>query len=277
MARFLIVGGSGFLGSELVRMCAAAGHEVGATYLTRPGERPGVAWLALDVRSRADVVAAARAFRPEVTINAAYRQADWASTADGAAHVAVAVAGAGGRLVHVSSDVVFSGTAHSYDETAVPDPVSPYGAAKAAAETAVRAVIPEAVIARTSLIVGHGTSPHEALVRDLATGRRDGVLFTDDVRCPVHVTDLAAALLEAGLGGGPGIWRLAGPDALTRYERGVLIARRDGLDPTRLRPGRRADTPLPGPYTLRLDSTATRHRLQTRLRGAHEFLTPPPS
>ncbi|GLX00007.1 hypothetical protein Misp02_40930 [Microtetraspora sp. NBRC 16547] len=48
--RFLIIGGSGFLGGELARQCSAARHEVAATYLTRPGETAGVEWLPLDVR-----------------------------------------------------------------------------------------------------------------------------------------------------------------------------------------------------------------------------------
>lgn len=37
-------------------------------------------------------------------------------------------------------------------------------------------------------------------MHDLVAGTRSGVLFTDDVRCPVHVADLAAALLELGCG-----------------------------------------------------------------------------
>ncbi|MFG1703243.1 sugar nucleotide-binding protein [Nonomuraea sp. M3C6] len=275
--KVLVVGGSGLLGGELVRLCVAAGHEVGATYLTRPGARSGVEWLALDVRSRAEVGAVFDAFRPEVTVNTAYRTADWAVTADGAAHVALGVSRAGGRLVHVSSDAVFSGAAKSYDETCVPDPVSPYGAAKAAAETAVRAVLPGAAIARTSLIVGNGGSPHEAFVRSLATGRAGGVLFTDDVRCPVHVADLAAALMELAAGGLSGIRHVAGADALSRYELGVLIARRDGLDAARLPTGRRADTDLTGPLDVRLDCAATQRRLRTRLRGAREFLASPGS
>jgi hypothetical protein len=52
------------------------------------------------------------------------------------------------------------------------------------------------VIARTSLIIGDGDSGHERQVHALSTGEPIGVLFTDDVRCPVHVADLAAALLE---------------------------------------------------------------------------------
>ncbi|CAL9325754.1 hypothetical protein SUDANB180_00174 [Streptomyces sp. enrichment culture] len=67
--------------------------------------------------------------------------------------------------MHVSSDDVFSGASRSpYDETALPDPVTPYGAAKAAAETAVRLLHPGAVVAHTSLIIGDGGSAHEQLL-----------------------------------------------------------------------------------------------------------------
>ncbi|MFC4058037.1 sugar nucleotide-binding protein [Planomonospora corallina] len=270
--RFLIVGGSGLLGGELVRRCAADGHEVAATYLSRPGETAGVEWSPLDVRRREDAAALAGAFRPEVVVNAAYRQTDWAATAAGAANVALAASAVGGRLVHVSSDAVFSGAAVHYDETCLPDPISPYGAAKAAAETAVAAVAPGAVIARTSLIIGDGGSPHEALVHALATGGKRGVLFTDEVRCPVHVADLAAALLELAASGHHGVHHVAGADAVSRYELGLLIARRDGLDADRLRPGLRAGSGVPGPLDVRLECGTTRRRLRTRLRGAREFL-----
>jgi dTDP-4-dehydrorhamnose reductase len=189
--------------------------------------------------------------------------------------VALAAAAAGARLVHVSSDVVFSGAAPAYDETRPPDPVSPYGAAKAAAETAVKGIAPGAVVARTSLIVGDdGDSQHERLVHTLAAGATSGVLFTDNVRCPVHVTDLARALLELSAGGHSGICHVAGPDAVSRYELGVLIAQRDGLDEAALPAGRCAATGWPGPLDVRLDSTRTQARLATRLRGAREFLAP---
>jgi dTDP-4-dehydrorhamnose reductase len=49
---------------------------------------------------------------------------------------------------------VFSGARVHYDESCLPDPITPYGAAKAAAETGILAVHPEAVVARTSLILG---------------------------------------------------------------------------------------------------------------------------
>ncbi|WP_030926672.1 sugar nucleotide-binding protein, partial [Streptosporangium amethystogenes] len=134
------------------------------------------------------------------------------------------------------------------------------------------AIVPTAVTARTSLIIGDGDSPHEALVRSLATGRASGVLFTDDVRCPVHVVDLAAALLELAASEYHGIHHVAGADAVSRYELGLLIARRDGLDADRLPSGRRVDTGVPGPLDVRLECDMTQRRLRTRLRGARRFL-----
>ncbi|TDC46474.1 NAD-dependent epimerase/dehydratase family protein [Jiangella ureilytica] len=270
--KVLVVGGSGFLGGELVRQSTAAGDDVVATYRSRPGSLDGADWRPLDIRRREDVATLTDAVRPDVVVNAAYVQADWATTADGAANVALAAAAAGARLVHVSSDAVFSGAAVHYDEASVPDPVNAYGAAKAAAETVVRAVVPRAVIARTSLILGDGGSPQERFVHDVATGRRDGVLFTDDIRCPVHVADLAAALLELAASDRSGIHHVAGSDAVSRYELGVLVAQRDGLDAAVLRTGTRAASGPPGPLDVRLDCRETQRRLRTRLRGAREFL-----
>jgi dTDP-4-dehydrorhamnose reductase len=272
-----VIGGSGLLGMRITRQARLAGHSVIATFHASVPPATDVDWRRLDIRRRDDVTALARRARPDAVINAAYRQSDWETTADGGMHVALAAAAAGARLVHVSSDAVFSGTASTYDETDQPDPVTPYGAAKATAETAVKGIAPAAVIARTSLIVGDGDSQHERLVHALAAGTTAGALYTDDVRCPVHVADLTAALLELAASSHAGVCHVAGADAVSRYELGVLIARRDGLDPAALPAGLRAATGLPGPVDVRLDSTRTQARLATRLRGARDFLAPTPA
>jgi dTDP-4-dehydrorhamnose reductase len=270
----LVLGGSGFLGLRITRLALLAGHSVVATFHSNVPTVAGVDWRELDIRRRDDVTALAVQGRPDVIINAAYRPSDWETTADGAAHAALASVAAGARLVHVSSDAVFSGSALSYDETRQPDPVTPYGAAKAAAETAVKAIAPTAVIARTSLILGDGESPHERLVHELASGAATGVLFSDQVRCPVQVEDLAAALLQLVGSQRSGICHLAGTDAISRYELGLLIAARDGLDPATLPVGLRADAGPPGALDVRLDGAKTQAQLTIRLRGAREFLAP---
>ncbi|GGS91864.1 MULTISPECIES: sugar nucleotide-binding protein [Streptomyces] len=159
----------------------------------------------LDLRDADGIDALLTRVRPDTLVNASSGGADWRVTAEGPVRLAIAAAKHGTRMVHVSSDAVFSGTRVHYDESSLPDPTTPYGAAKAAAETGILAIHPEAAVVRTSLIIGHGRSTHEKLVHDLATGTRDGVLFTDDFRCPVHVSDLAAALLELAAGETSGI------------------------------------------------------------------------
>ncbi|WP_436531364.1 SDR family oxidoreductase [Actinoplanes sp. HUAS TT8] len=266
--RVLVVGASGLLGREVTRQARLTGHDVVGTFHRQPIERG----RPLDIRDRAEVAALVADVRPELIVNAAYLQADWATTADGGMHVAAAAATAQAPLVHVSSDAIFSGSAPEYDETAAPDPVTPYGAAKAAAEVAVRGLVTDAAIVRTSLIVSNGESPTERFVHELATGQRVGALFTDDIRCPVHVADLAAAVLE--LAGVPGVHHVAGPEAISRHALGVLIARRDGLDPDALPTALRAGSGLPGAVAVRLHGEATQKRLTTRVRGVREFLGP---
>jgi dTDP-4-dehydrorhamnose reductase len=93
----------------------------------------------------------------------------------------------------------------------------------------------------------------------------------------VHVTDLASALLELAAARHTGACHVAGADAISRYEPGLLIAARDGLDPAALPAGLRAATGRPGATDVRLDSTKAQARLATRLRGAREFLAPTPT
>lgn len=258
--RLLVTGATGLLGSELLRL---ADHEVIPAYHSQPV--PG--GVRLDVRRQDEVLDVIRTVRPDGIIHAAFKQDDWATTADGAANIAVAARDA--RLVFVSSDVVFGGREAPYDEDEPPCPVTAYGAAKAAAETAVRAIAPSAVIARTSIIVGHdGRSSTERLVHGLAAGQ-PGAFFTGNIRCPVHVTDLAAALLELLDSDLTGVAHVAGPHALNRLELGRLVAIRDGLDPHTLpfTPG--------SPSDIRLDSRRTEQLLKTRLRPPTEFLQVP--
>jgi dTDP-4-dehydrorhamnose reductase len=252
-APLLVTGGSGYLGRELLRRSPGA---VGASRS---------AGLRLDVRDAAAVKAAIGELRPRAVIHTAYRQDDRATTLGGAVHVAEGAAQVGARLIHLSTDVVFDGEKGApYVEEDEPAPITPYGRDKADAERAVLAAHPGALVVRTSLLYG-GAEPgaQERLAAD-----PEARFFTDELRSPVQVGDLAAALLELAARAESGVLHLAGADALSRWELARLLA----PDPERVRAATVAGSGLVRPRDCTLSSARAAALLETRLRGARELL-----
>jgi len=270
--RLLVVGAGGHLGGEVCRQAVRAGWAVVGTFHREPGSVPGVQWERLDIRDRiavSDVVEAAGA---TAVVNTVASFSEWAVTAVGAGHVAAAAAAVGTRLVHVSSDAVHGGRLDSYADDELPTPIFEYGAAKAAAETAVHLVDPAAAIVRTSLIIGDAESRQVRLCLDLLTGRLPGALFSDEIRCPMAVEDLAAATLELAASDYAGLLNVAGPDAVSRVELGELVAARYGLDPAIMPVSTIADSGQVRPGQVRLDSSRAAGLLRIPLRGVRELL-----
>ena len=245
--RIHLTGATGYLGSELVRLCAEASTE-------RVEVRDGEAVLALLER-----------VRPDVVIHTAYRQdgADArAINVDGSKHVARAAAAVGARLVHLSTDVVFDGRKGApYVEEDEPAPLTAYGHTKAEAELRVAEAHPGALLVRTSLLYG-GTEPskHELAARDPGSS-----FYTDEIRSPVHVVDLAAALLELAALELAGPLHVAGADPVSRAELAELIAGR---------PVATAGAPPGRPLECTLDSSRAQALIRTRLRGVRAVLSP---
>jgi len=272
----LVIGASGHLGSEVARLALTAGASVTGTH-ARPETPAQVhAWSRLDVCDPFAVHQLIQRVRPDAVINASYARGSWAAMAPGAAHVASASAAVGARLVHISSDAVFGGRPEHYTEDDDPAPVTSYGAAKAAAETAVAAVDPSAAIVRTSLILGDETTPQVRFALDLLTGRAVGHLFTDEIRCPVDGADLASAVLELVGNDYAGVINIAGPQAVTRAELGFLVADRYRLPRKRLPVCSAAESGMVRALDVKLDSSKAAALLRTRLRPAATVLTPRP-
>jgi dTDP-4-dehydrorhamnose reductase len=243
----LVTGASGYLGSELLRRTGAV----------------GISSADVDIRDAAAVGALFERLRPQAVIHTAYRRDDRATTLDGAVNVAAAAAGA--RLVHLSTDVVFDGEKGApYVEEDEATPLTDYGRAKADAERAVLAEHPGALVVRTSLIYGGARpGPQERLAAD-----PDATFFTDEVRCPIQVGDLADALIELAATDLSGVLHVAGADRLSRHEFAELLAGRA------VRAASTADAGVVRPRDCSLAIDRARGLLRTRLRGAREVLEP---
>ena len=188
----------------------------------------------VDIRDPTEVEARFAQLRPACVIHTAYREhgpAAYATTVQGAVNVARAANAYGVRLIHISTDVVFDGRGGApYRESDPVSPITMYGRHKAEAERAVGEAHPHAVIVRTSLIYG-GPQPsrHEQTALDVAAGRASLAFYTDELRCPVAVSDLAAALLALVDSTFAGIVHIAGADAVSRREFASLVTGRDQL------------------------------------------------
>lgn len=118
----------------------------------------------LDITDGQAACAYVRAHSPEIIINAAAHTAvDRAESepelarrvnSDGPRHLAIAAQDCGARLIHISTDFVFDGTASSpYRPNAAPNPLSVYGRTKLAGDEAVLEVLPtKSVIVRTAWV-----------------------------------------------------------------------------------------------------------------------------
>lgn len=277
--RLLITGVSGYLGAALAGAALAAGRwEITGTFFSHTVQNSTCALYPLDLRDTAAVQAAIAAVRPNSVIHTACSNRDEANVSailPAAQNLASACRAHGARLVHVSTDLVFDGEQAPYADDAAARPLTPYGAAKAQAEAAVLRQCPSAAIGRPSLI--WSLDPLDRQTNWLVEGLRRGTpvtLFTDEVRCPVYLPDLVAALLElAARPDVSGIFNLAGRQALSRWDFGLRLLRALGLKPTaNLRPGTVGASGLVRARNLELQSRRAEQRLSTRLRGVDEVL-----
>ncbi|MDQ2755277.1 MAG: dTDP-4-dehydrorhamnose reductase [Actinomycetota bacterium] len=244
--RILVTGGAGMLGRDLDDILRSAGHEV-----TLAARRD------LDITS-ADSCERAVDGQDAVVNAAAWTAVDDAETregeafavnATGAATLATAAARAGARLVQVSTDYVFDGTATTpYAEDAPLAPVSAYGRTKAAGEWAVRALCPDSLIVRTAWLYGeHGPNFVRTMAR-LSTQHETLSVVDDQRGQPTWTRDLAEGierLLTAGVPAGTYHGTAQGETTwwgLTRELFSLL-----GLDPDRVGTTTTAAFPRPAP------------------------------
>jgi dTDP-4-dehydrorhamnose reductase len=144
------------------------------------------------------------------------------------------------RLVHLSTDLVFSGASGigGYVETDPTDPVTVYGRTMVEGEQAVSALAPGTAILRISLPMGPSFSRHAGAIDWIDSRFRHGrpaTLYFDEVRSPTYTDDLNRVLewfLERDI---DGLFHAGGPRAITLNQIGQVVNRVGGYPPDLLR------------------------------------------
>ena len=146
--------------------------------------------------------------------------------------LAACVARGGARLVHVATDAVFDGQRGDYSENDQPNPLSVYARTKLAGERAVAEANPDALIVRVNFY-GWSLSAKRSLAEFFYYNLQAGTQimgFTDIFFCPLLANDLANILLTMLEKNLKGLFHVVCRQSTSKYDFGVSLARRFGLD-----------------------------------------------
>ncbi|MFI5280185.1 MAG: dTDP-4-dehydrorhamnose reductase [Gemmatimonadales bacterium] len=254
-----VTGSGGLLGRTLVPLWREAGAEV-------------LAWTRedFDVTDAAATARVVGAARPDAIVHAAaWTDVDGAerdeasamrANRDGTANVAVAAAASRSRLLHISTDYVFDGTARSsISPAAKPAPLGSYARSKAAGEAAVQGSQGDWAIVRAGWAYGPGGRNFVDTMKQAAAAGRSVAVVDDQVGAPTSVRLLAEALWGLLAARARGIWHVAASGETSWYGVARVVYEAAGADPSRVKPCTSAESgrPAPRPAYAVLDCRAT--------------------
>jgi dTDP-4-dehydrorhamnose reductase len=244
----LITGGSGQLG-------IAVSQEL---------DKLGIAFHAwsskdLDITQSSTVSEGLEKLSPTVIINcAAWTDVDGAESheidasrvnSDGPENLALAAKLSNSKLIHVSTDYVFSGESQTpweiEDEI---DPQSAYGRTKAQAESRVLVAYPESsFVVRTAWLYSPwGKNFAKTMTKLALKGDGEVRVVNDQVGQPTSASDLAKKLVELGLSTSPaGIYHGTNSGQATWFEFAQEIFKLAGADVGRVTPVSSSEYPRP--------------------------------
>ncbi|MDL2323843.1 dTDP-4-dehydrorhamnose reductase [Ruminococcaceae bacterium OttesenSCG-928-A16] len=283
--KIMITGANGQLGTEIIRQLQTGGSALGPL----PQRLHLATVIAVDLpdadlASRHDTAVLLRRHAPDVVINcAAFTNVDacetepdtaYAANALAARNVAMACEEVGAKLVHISTDYVFSGNATTpLNETAPTGPQSIYGATKLLGEQYVKQFNSKWFIVRTSWLYGQfGNNFVKTIVR---AAREKGSLkvVDDQFGNPTNAEDLAHHILKLAASKEYGLYHCTGNGICNWHAFAAEIVRLWGIEAT-VAPCTTQEFPRPAkrPAFSALDNAMLRATVGDEMRPWQEAL-----
>lgn len=239
-ARILVLGGSGYVGAEVVRR-TPANTAIWSTYRDHPRAHANAHELRVDLFDNTSLRDAFEVCRLKTVIHVArlgVADADSERAGEVTRRLIQDIQDFGAALLYLSSDAVFDGQRGDYAPNDAPQPITDYGRAKVAAEQAIRESTVRSLIIRVDYIYGDGAGGTDKRTRTLVAQALRGEpieQYTDMIRSPIHVTDLALTIWSLVREGRTGIMHLC-ESKQSVYTFTRMLATRSGLDPSIVRP-----------------------------------------
>jgi dTDP-4-dehydrorhamnose reductase len=257
--RILITGASGQLGAYLLENLGGTRHEILALSGSEADPRFGVPFTPVDLTDPRVLEQTLDAAQPDAILHAAAISAAEAVRLDPVRARAINVDATrrisewadrhSRRLIFTSTDLVFDGSRSWNREIDPAMPTLAYGRTKLEAEASVLA-IPRGIVARLCLLFGPSRSgrPYffDRAIESIRRGESQ-TFFEDEHRTPLDLATAASILVKLVESDLAGLYHLAGTERMSRFELMSRAIKALGLDPSLVRPGKRADVLLPEP------------------------------
>lgn len=179
---------------------------------------------------------------------------------DAVKNIAEVAADYGVKVIHVSTDYVFDGTAHApYKESDKVNPISIYGTTKRKGEMVLLSMSPDAVIIRTAWLYSpYGNNFVKTMMR-LGSERPELGVVCDQIGTPTYALDLAEAIytILTARQWVPGIYHFSDEGVCSWYDFTKAIHRIAGIKSCNVKPIATDDYPTLAarpPYSV-LDKT----------------------
>ncbi len=176
----------------------------------------------------------------------------------------------GTKLIHISTDYVFDGTATiPYKEESLTNPQSVYGASKLEGEKEALRFNPDSIIIRTSWVYSEFGKNFVKTMLKLMSEREELNVVSDQFGSPTYAADLAEAILQIISSGQwhPGIYHFSNEGIISWYEFAVAVKELSGnickVNPI---PTSQYPTPAKRPAYSVLDKTKIQSAFSVRIK-----------
>ncbi len=256
--RILITGCRGQLGTELAKVLADGRSELGAVPdCYKNAELFCVDINELDISDAGTVKLFFKDNNFDLIINcAAMTNVDACETdfeaalkgnAIGPRNLAHVADGMQSKLVHISTDYVFGGSADKpYHEWDTPVPSTAYGKSKLLGEQYVLQSCRKAFIVRTAWLYGYAGSNFVKTILKLANEKGELKVVNDQRGCPTNAADLAHHILKIAASEFYGVYHCTGHGECSWYDFACEIVRLAGI-PCEIFHCTTAEFPRPAP------------------------------
>ncbi|QLH05792.1 SDR family oxidoreductase [Nitrosopumilus ureiphilus] len=275
MKKILIIGGSGFVSTNLIKYIPE-NWEIFATYNCNSIKNQKIKSFKINlIENPKEIISIIQKIKPDYIVDTvAFPSVDLCEEnhlladklhIDVTKIISKISSKINSKLLFLSTDAVFEGQLNKkYLETDIAKPVNYYGYTKLKAEEIILLASKNNVVLRTAVIYGaNDKSRFTNWILSYLREQKTVDPFIDQHNSPTLVDDLSQAIIKILQNDISGLFHATGPTCVNRYDFALILAKEFGLDSNLIKPVTSLEKKqvAPRPISTCLDSSKLEHSI----------------